>query len=375
MLVHYRSKETSIIHQLQEKQEYLRGVWSKCFHSNRDSCQSKLPKETVVDENRLQHKHIEKTDCKVGYVARNGMCMACPQGTFALEQWIVCVHLLTCNELQYGIQIGSALYQLGNWELYAARWNTYDVIYAVFLSSDDGAVVFDFESVKGLVPHDNLLYPIGMCDEDGDRPELLFAWRDDVLGRADKLDSILMRKTGCDNEIVRFKLAIDYVQILVHLHTGYIRSRSHNIMCNSHSLSLLLSQFLVTADSTLILGAFDNLPMLKMDTSNNKGAKIVCSQRELKGSFVAPEQKWPYQSSKVFNPTQQPGYTEKTDIWKIPDIALALLGKGGEKIKNFLAVMHRKCKNLEASKRPTALQVLREYQLVWNMLGLNPLCQ
>lgn len=362
-IIHYHSEETDLVHQLQQRGVFLSKVWSKCFHATMDY----KDKALEHSDGKNQDDGIQKRKhCKVGFIPQNGACVACPQGTFALEQWAVCTPLLTCNELSHhGVQVGNPLYSVGNWRFRAARWNNYDVLYAL-LSADD-STAFDFEPVQRLLPHDNLLYPIGLCDRE-EKTELLFAWSNDVLGRADKLDLILACKTDCDNEIGRFKLAIDFIRILVHLHSNKTGNGRPLVLCNSHSLPLLLSQFLITDDLRLVLGAFDNLPAPKNTDEGSKEAKVKCSQRELKGSFVSPEQRWPYQSSKVFNPVQQPGYTEKSDIWKIPDITRALLSTGGENILDLLEVTHRKCKNREPSGRPTAIQVLQEYQFVWDIV-------
>ena len=144
------------------------------------------------------------------------------------------------------------------------------------------------------------------------------------------------------------------------------------VLCNSHSLPLLLSQFLITEDLRLVLAAYNNLPVLNV-SSNSLEAKVKCSRNELKGDFIAPEQRWPYQSSKVFNYAQQVGYTEKADIWKIPDVTQGLLNKKGDyqNVLDLLEVLHRKCKSLEPTSRPTAAQVLHKYQFIWKTLGFG----
>ena len=365
MVQHYRSRERGIIHQLQKRQEYLSEVWRQCVHATFDHEESILEKS---QEGKELHGTIKRMiQCKVGFVAQSRACVPCSQGTFALEQWVVCIPLLSCTEISDDVQIGDVQYTVGGWTFYTARWNNYDIIYALFKKFDDGKLV-DFGAIERLMPHDKLLYLIGRCDHK-ESTQLLFAKNSAVLGHADELDFVLAQKTDCDYEFVRFRLAMDYVQILAHLHSNITETF---VLCNSHSLSLLLSQFLITEDLRLVLGAYDNLPALNAG-SKNLDAKVKCSQKELKGGFVAPEQKWPYQSSKVFNYAQQPGYTEKADIWKIPDVTRVLLNKKGDHqtILDLLEVIHRKCKNLAPSTRPTATQVLQEYQFVWKTLGFS----
>ena len=361
-MVQYHSSEKNLLHQLQKRREHLSEIWTQCFHATLDHKENIL--ENSQNEKELHHT-IEKTiHCKVGFVAQKRQCVPCPQGTFALEQWVICTPLLSCTEMHVDVQIGNIMYTVGNWIFYAARWNNYDIIYAMLESRDDSKLI-DSDTIQRLMPHDNLLYLIGRCDQE-ENIKLLIARNNEMLGRADKLYLILQHKPDCDNDMVRFRLAMDYVRILARLHSNKTETL---VLCNSHSQSLLLSQFLITQDLRLIIGAFDNLPVL------NKGiegleAKVKCSRRELKGDFVAPEQKWPYQSSKVFNHAQQPGYAEKSDIWKIPDVTRALLNKGSgyQNILDLLEVVHRKCKSLEPLSRPTATQVLQEYQFAWKTL-------
>ena len=363
MAQNYRSRERRIIHQLQKRQEYLSEKWRKCFHATFDHEENILEKGKELHSTGRMMIH-----CKVGFVVQNGVCVPCPQGTFALEQWIMCIPLILCLQISTNVQIGHVLYTVGGWTFYAARWNNYDITYALLSESDDSQLV-DFGAIKRLMPRDNLLYLIGWCDREESTQQLLFASNSEILGHADELDSILAQRTDCDDEFIRFRMAMDYVRILASLHSNSTKTL---VLCNSHSLSLLLSQLLITEDLRLVLGAYDNLPTLNAG-SESLETKVKCSRSELKGDFVAPEQKWPYQSSKVFNYAQQPGYTEKADIWKIPDVTRVLLNKKGDyqNVLDLLEVVHRKCKILEPSRRPPVAQVLQEYLFVWKTLGFG----
>lgn len=370
MVQYHRLRERGLIHQLQKRREYLSEIWNQCFHTTFNHEESIL--ENPQKGSELHGTIKETIKCKVGFVVRSGVCAPCPQGTFALEQWVVCIPLLLCAEMSNDVQIGNVLHTIGNWVFYVARWNNYNIIYTQLIKSDD-SMPADFSTIQRLLPHDNLMYLIGECNRE-ESTQLLFAGSiNDILGCAARLDSVLVLRPVCDNEIVRYRVAMGYIQILAHLHSNMTRAL---VLCNSHSLPLLLSQFLIAEDLRLILGAYDNLPVLNVQDTESLEAnsKVKCSRKELKGSFVAPEQKWPYQSSKVFNYAQQPGYTEKTDIWKIPDMTRALLNKKNDNYQNILDLLeavHRKCKNLEPSSRPTAAEVLQEYQFVWKTLGFG----
>ena len=375
---HYHWKEISLVHQIQENQNFIREVWGHCFRRSNFNNISESTNQAKIGDQQNKHDVIngqtEPLSCRVGFVSNKGKCVPCPRGTFALEQWVVCVPLLSCDDFSYAVQVGELLYSVGNWMFSTARWNNYDVMYAVLTSSGHKAT-FEFDSIQTLFPHNNILYPIGVCNREGEMPELLFVSNTVVLGSASYLDTILSSKTGCENKIVRFKLAMDYIKILFHLHSKHkiVNREVHFVLCNSHSLSLLLSQFLVTSDFELVLGALDNLSQVDSGADHDKKDKVLCSLNELSGDFIAPEQEWPHQSSKVFNPTLQPGYTEKADIWKIPDVTRAIMGKEyhDTNIFDLLQVVHRACKATEPSRRPTAEQVLYEYQFAWKLLTLS----
>ena len=382
----YREEELTLVRQLQEKQNYVRDILNGCLHSsfrsdvNGSELESKAKgedqrtRDMTMSANRPNYKRMDPSSCRIGFIFSRGKCIPCPQGTFALEQWVVCVPLLSCDDFSYAVQVGEPLYSVGNWMFSTARWNNYDVMYAVLTSSGHKAT-FEFDSIQTLFPHNNILYPIGVCNREGEMPELLFVSNTVVLGSASDLDTILSSKTGCENKIVRFKLAMDYIKILFHLHSKHkiVNREAHFVLCNSHSLSLLLSQFLVTSDFELVLGALDNLPQVNSGADHDKKDKVLCSLNELSGDFIATEQEWPHQSSKVFNPALQPGYTEKADIWKIPDVTRAIMGKEFDdtNIFDLLEVVHRACKATEPSRRPTAEQVLYEYQFAWKLLTLS----
>ena len=193
------------------------------------------------------------------------------------------------------------------------------------------------------------------------------------VGSGSELNTILAQ-TGCDNWMVRFQLCLDYIRVLYHLHSE--RSGPY-VLCNSHSVEHILSQFLITEDLQMLLVNYDNLPQVRAYSSNTTSPKslVKCSKSELKNDFVAPEQKWPLNKLKVFNSDEQPGYNEKTDIWKIPDVAKVLLGVDllkaveNEHIVDYLVTVHQKCKRIDPEERPAISDVLKEYELVWKLLS------
>ena len=164
---------------------------------------------------------------------------------------------------------------------------------------------------------------------------------------------------SCDNWMVRFKLAIQYVSLLQYLH---LHPSGPYVLCNSHSLDTLLSQFSLSHNLQLLLVNFENLP--------GGHDPVVCSRKELHGDFVAPEQTWPYGEYRLFNPDQQPGYYYTSDIWKVPDITKWLLGTSQESINilNYLATIHHRCKSTDYTWRPSAKEIVTEYERIWSAL-------
>ena len=155
---------------------------------------------------------------------------------------------------------------------------------------------------------------------------------------------------------LRLKLARDYLEIINFLHDSPAGCR---VMCDSNSLNKTMSQFLISDDFHLILSDIDALPAVEGRTM-----LIKCGHRELFGSFVAPEQLWPFKS-KIFDDEKMPAYDEKTDIWKVPDVIFYLLGDTsiGDRMKFMLFDKLRHCKNVIPSQRPSAKDLLSTFLL------------
>lgn len=326
--------------------------------------ESALYKELLVYQHELQYyqskcfkiesrESIEHKSCPLGFISLHGRCSPCLKETFSLPHWTSCSRRLTCDDIQDAVRPSSKLWEDEKWQCFLAEWNSYQVIFTKL--KDEFEEEVDMEEVisvmQELTPHPNLLYPIGSCTS---TKTIVFGMMDQVF-RLTQLDSFLT-EVGCDNWMVRFKLAIDYVRILNYLH---LHSSGPYVLCNSHSIALLLSQFVVSQHMQLLLANFDNLPYGQLP--------VVCSQQQLHGDFVAPEQKWPYSHLKMFNPDEQPGYFYTSDIWKVPDVTQAILGKSREsrKISNYLLAIHHRCKNLNHLQRPSASEILTEYENVW----------
>eukprot|EP00794_Sanderia_malayensis_P003994 gene3994-4544_t len=193
------------------------------------------------------------------------------------------------------------------------------------------------------------------------------------FGSANNLNSIIkgLGMNDLEEFKIRLQLAEDYLVIISFLHNSPIGCR---VMCDSNSLNKTMSQFIISNDFHLLLSDLDALPMV------NKGSnreQIKCGHKQLFGTFVAPEQLWPYRD-KGFDDNEMPGYDEKTDIWKVPDIIFYLLGNTliGEQLKFILFDLLRKCKNVAPAQRPGAKEILHRFlaykeDIMNDLEGLN----
>ena len=153
-----------------------------------------------------------------------------------------------------------------------------------------------------------------------------------------------------------------YAEVIEFLHTSPIGVR---VMCDSNSLEKTLSQFLLSESLDLIANDLDALPEVK------PGENIKCGPRQLFGTFIAPEQLWPY-INETFKDNLMPGYNEKTDIWKIPDVCDFFLGNGpnAQSLAFHLFRIHKQCKSWDPWLRPSAAQVAQYYTDVMRDLEL-----
>ena len=130
-------------------------------------------------------------------------------------------------------------------------------------------------------------------------------------------------------------------------------------MCDSNDLEKTLSQFLITDDFHLVLADVDALPLV------DKAARILikCGHRQLFGTFVAPEQLWPFQDVE-FQDEKMLEYDEKTDIWKIPDVVYHLLGNSvtADQLKFRLFNILKQCKSRKPNERPSVSEIVSLFE-------------
>lgn len=245
-------------------------------------------------------------------------------------------------------------------QVYLSAWQEQKIALNILASEQYKADFFHGLSMLRSLQSARVVSLIGMCEEDG-----VFVTEYHPLGSAVTLDAILDkdRYRSQDTWQTRMRLVLDYVAFLVFLHNSPVGTR---VMCDSNDLHKTLSQFLLTSDLRLLANDLDALPLVE-----HGGKGIKCGHNELVGEFVAPEQLWPNREDVPFSDDLMPGYDEKTDIWKIPDVTRFLLGHvpGSDVLHLNLFQVHAECKRKDPRLRPSAREVLSVYHAVYDSMN------
>ncbi|XP_068227874.1 protein O-mannose kinase-like [Palaemon carinicauda] len=272
----------------------------------------------------------------------------CDKGFFKIGNMTDCHPWLTCKEIR-NVSIGDLIGYGAVKQVYKAHWGnelvSFNAINNIEYLNDfrDG-----LENLKILSPSNFIVQLVGSCLE-----EHVFLTEYYPLGDILKALSSLQEMLSLKD---KFLFCIRYVEVLVFLHGSPAGKR---VMCDSSTLNKTLEQYLVTASLNLVLNDADALPEVGKEG-------IVCGHKELYGSFIAPEQKWPF-SKEEFEEKKMIPYDEKSDIWKISDVCNYFLGNSEESkaFKYHLYPIHLKCRCKTPNLRPTASEVLEFYNEVF----------
>ncbi|KAL0969638.1 hypothetical protein UPYG_G00230150 [Umbra pygmaea] len=285
---------------------------------------------------------------------------ACPPSHFRMANMKNCSPWLECPQVRTEVRKLKMIGQGAVKQVFLSEWKGYKVALSKLSSleyQDDFLHGLSMlQALQG--PHVTML--VGGCQEDH---TLVTEYH--PLGSLLNLETVLTqgKHRARDTWQTRFRLALDYVSILHYLHSS---SAGPRVMCDSNDLEKTLSQFLLTSNFRLVVNDLDALPQV-----GAAGAPLVkCGHRELTGDFVAPEQLWPHEKEQPFLDELMPGYNEKTDIWKIPDVTRFLLGRvaGGDVAHFHLFNIHEECKMREPQLRPSAKNVLSVYRSVYSTM-------
>ncbi|XP_013397922.1 protein O-mannose kinase [Lingula anatina] len=304
---------------------------------------------------------IHRQDCWFDIETGEPVCRwLCSYGYYSSPGMEQCQKWLTCEEI---LQKFDFLKPIGHGAVKGVFLVMYQDQKYAFNYLDSGYVE-DFthgkELVRDLQPSQYVVQLIGICEN-------IYVTTYHKLGTAKNFENILKEENfeKYNNIATRFRLCIRYAEITAFLHSSPSGVR---VMCDTNDLNKTLDQFLLTNDLNIVVNDLDALP--QVDKENGKLVK--CGHRELFGEFVAPEQLWPFED-RNFTDSEMPGYDEKTDIWKMPDMCDFFLGtsKEAEAVKFHLFSIHKKCKREEPQLRPSAADVLSEYNRVWKELEID----
>uniref|UniRef100_T1I1U4 Protein kinase domain-containing protein n=1 Tax=Rhodnius prolixus TaxID=13249 RepID=T1I1U4_RHOPR len=155
-----------------------------------------------------------------------------------------------------------------------------------------------------------------------------------------------------NDSVVAVKLCLNYVEILDTLHASPFGKL---VNCDSNSLYKLLSQFLITDNLRLVLADLDSMQIVT-------NSSVICgltkpNYEQLNNEFLSPEQKhfgW---------------FSEKSEIWRVPDICEYFIKSIDNVILKFMLFdIHKSCKNIDPTKRPSAKYLVNKYEHVLNEL-------
>lgn len=145
------------------------------------------------------------------------------------------------------------------------------------------------------------------------------------------------------------------------------------ILCDAREGPIkVLSQFVVTESLRLVLNDVDATPNAMLQCPGyppgTLGAR--CGHRQFgEGDFVAPEQLWPH-PDRPFVDQEMPCYSEKADLWRVPEVLGFLLGdKFGSRLPvpystiftGRLKMITTRCKYRDPTARPNITAVIRRF--------------
>ncbi|XP_028848884.1 protein O-mannose kinase [Denticeps clupeoides] len=283
----------------------------------------------------------------------------CPPRHFKLGNMKDCIPWLQCAEVRKDVRRLKLIGQGAVKKVYLSEWKGQKVALSALVSETYRPDFLHGLSMLHSLQSVRVVQLVGACEDD-----YVLVTEYHPLGTPLSLDDALAmpRYHGSDTWQTRLHLVLDYVAFLSFLHNSPVGSR---VMCDSNDLGKTLSQFLLTSDLRLVANDLDALPEVPRG-----GQGVKCGPRELTGDFVAPEQLWPHGSGTPFTDELMPGYDEKTDVWKIPDVTRFLLGHvvGSDVIHFHLFQIHADCKRYDPRMRPTAREVLSVYRSVYDTM-------
>lgn len=273
----------------------------------------------------------------------------CKHGSFTVGKMSGCHPWLTCSDIE-DLPVGELVGYGAVKHVYQTSWqnNTLAVAFV-----NNRKYINDFlhgiEILKKLGRTKLLVQLIGFCET---APVYLTEYHPG--GASVNVDRIFADSSYSFSQ--RFQLCINYVRILSYLHNSPFGCF---MMCDSSTLMKTLEQYLLTSSGNIVLNDVDAVTLV------GEGGTI-CGHQELKGDFVAPEQKWPFPGEE-YSAERMPPYSEKADVWKIPPVCNFFLGKSdvASVFRYHVHNIHKRCREPDPLQRPSATEVLKIYESLY----------
>jgi glycoprotein-mannosyl O6-kinase len=283
-------------------------------------------------------------DCHVG----------CPEGTYRLPGMVECKPRLNCDQIRNLTKGRNLIGGGGVKRIYTADLQGSSVVIARVKRFKFNQYL---DSMVELQQTGIVAQLIGMCEEP--------AWPEVVL-QYHSLGSLLTVSQLPDVLSLRWRIIMSYLDVVEKLHNRV--PRSPRVLCDASRTEITLSQFLLTDDFRVVLNDVDELIAAGADGKVRCNCNIIRGGSEFDengerpgGCLVPPEQK--QCGTNIY-------YTEKIDIWKIPDITRAIIGDSPEGLSVWdeLHRLHQECKNSNPNMRPPIEYVVDKYkQLQYKM--------
>lgn len=278
----------------------------------------------------------------------------CNNGSFIVGEMSDCHPWLTCDDIKH-LHIGELIGYGAVKHVYQTSWSN-NTLAIAFVNNKKYTKDFlhGIEILKQIGGNKLIVQLVGFCE---DSPVFLTEYH--PAGKSVNIDRIFSNNFLSLSH--RFQLCIDYVRILVYLHNSPV---GRLMMCDSNTLAKTLEQYLLTSSGSMVLNDVDAVTWV-----GERGT--ICGHQEIKGDFVAPEQKWPYPGER-YRVERMPSYNEKADVWKIPPVCSFFIGKSdaARAFRFHVYNIHKRCREVDPLLRPSAREVLQAYESVyWSYFG------
>lgn len=276
----------------------------------------------------------------------------CPIGYFRLDGMDTCHRWLECSDWPDLDQNRTYLTQGSMKRVFKTTWRGIPVILARVKRFKYYSFI---NNLRSLQPSIFVTQLVGACENP--------AWPEVVLeyhprGRLGNLPAVLEMTPKLASPHLLMRLLVDYAAVLSVLH--HREPEGARVLCDTWSLQKISHQFLLTRDFRLLLNDVDDVSLVIPSKSRlarcNSG--FYTRPELLDPDFLAPEE------------YSQGYFDQSVDIYKAPAVAQWILesaGREGHILLEELEPIHKQCKSVTPAERPTAENLLSEYQRVFSM--------